>query len=98
IIYLHTFPTRRSSDLLSAKTDATKVLILNNESAAGTNTPEIQQIDPIHLNIQTGKTVYAAAKDGNWSLLNLNSGNSWFPINLKRSEEHTSELQSRENL
>lgn len=71
---------------LSAKTDATKVLILNNESAAGTNTPEIQQIDPIYLNIQTGKTVYAAAKDGNWSLLNLNLGNSWYPINLKSSD------------
>src|SRR5207253_5742235 len=67
LLALHSFPTRRSSDLLDPKTGA--LTLLNQESTGGDG--------PCHVSVdRAGKNVLAA----------------------NRSEEHTSELQSRGHL
>src|SRR5690606_41307576 len=81
--YLHSFPTRRSSDL--EKWMSAQMLVtpndrdLLNSYVADFYTPENQE-----------KIRQA--------LVNLLKVDTSFDTYIKRSEEHTSELQSRENL
>src|SRR5690606_41392554 len=95
---LHSFPTRRSSDLfflqayLIKKQDKNKAIrLLTNQNLNDFNFPESS--NPLQL-INREKFWSPAYND-------LESEKKWYNIeviNLKRSEEHTSELQSRENL
>src|SRR5437773_6869523 len=84
---LHSFPTRRSSDLLQASGDysggtvvSAGTLRLAANAAAGTNS--------ITLNGNTLDIVVGSLVDNNVSVGN----------NASRSEEHTSELQSHHDL
>src|SRR5690606_41857030 len=71
---LHSFPTRRSSDLVAA---ATAKAVLAPSTSAWTMSLKLNRV----------------------SLLNaLTTIVSTMPYKAARSEEHTSELQSRENL
>src|SRR5690606_41595258 len=78
---LHSFPTRRSSDLFSA--DLAAVVSLFVASVAGI------PVSTTHTKTTAIMGVGAAKR--------LSSVN-WGIVKEMRSEEHTSELQSRENL
>src|SRR5690606_40579489 len=81
---LHSFPTRRSSDLISIHADAFM-------------TPNPQGASVFALSTKGASS--AAAR---WMAKKENAADLVGGVNLKtkdaRSEEHTSELQSRENL
>src|SRR5690606_41479399 len=90
---LPSFPTRRSSDLAALRLmrDQGSGVIVNNASVIG-------------WRAQRGQSHYAAAKAGVMALTRcaaLEAAEFGVRINAvspSRSEEHTSELQSRENL
>src|SRR5690606_41223303 len=92
---LHSFPTRRSSDLsgyysLSGGISASKVMdpvVLFGSVSYSYNFSEE------NLNQRRGGTILDEVHPGH--SLSFSMG---FAYSLSRSEEHTSELQSRENL
>src|SRR5690606_41069824 len=85
----HSFPTRRSSDLTALITLGT--VFLNTVSFNRFNSH--WGVDISNLN-NSGKSLltygYESRQISDWSMK--------FRWNISRSEEHTSELQSRENL
>src|SRR5690606_40726593 len=81
---LHSFPTRRSSDLLRT----TETLLLNNRVRHG---------DHKVLTMCAGNAVVKKDDAGNRKLTKAGSRGRIDGM-ISRSEEHTSELQSRENL
>src|SRR5690606_41673160 len=84
--YLHAFPTRRSSDLVFVADIGEPVLAVN------------KQVRPVIDQAFLGKQVIALQA----AVVQL--VHAWFRVGaavvhlVARSEEHTSELQSRENL
>src|SRR5690606_41963084 len=86
--HLHSFPTRRSSDLIPAIPALTELPVVADNA--------LQQLDGV---------VLEAGQPGQWFKLSgaffrsLLDGAQWVDFSIPlRSEEHTSELQSRENL
>src|SRR5690606_40193134 len=89
---LHSFPTRRSSDLFPARSVGPGTYY------GLSNTEDVQFIDQrgdikIEANIEYRFDIYRFFKGAVF----LDAGNIWL-WEEDRSEEHTSELQSRENL
>src|SRR5690606_41754005 len=84
---LHSFPTRRSSDLLSKYFHHVEVLSDKKEN----NYSNLLE----HLNIDVGEFLMVGNSLKSDILPILNIGARAVHV---RSEEHTSELQSRENL
>src|SRR5690606_42098533 len=86
---LHSFPTRRSSDLALrsslARTFASGGVAANDSTFAQVCKPVKAQAMKI-------------AKENGWMVAQLAERNRNAENTLDRSEEHTSELQSRENL
>src|SRR5690606_41362713 len=92
---LHTFPTRRSSDLNAAPNVPPKVKKGGWGAAASAIIPSLPDLNTIYEN-------NSVAKEGDEPELIRGTEQrevtfSQF-ISLWRSEEHTSELQSRENI
>src|SRR5690606_40645685 len=91
--HLHSFPTRRSSDLAINAKDYKNGIEKYKSLLAHENFSNLPQIylDLSRLSIMEADTVSA--------LKFVEEGAAKFPENEElRSEEHTSELQSRENL
>src|SRR5690606_41401319 len=94
---LHSFPTRRSSDLYNSKRN-TLLKTINyfspddNELIYQTNNPNSMRMDHYAQTYQTfiGTANYTRNFQEKHNLTGL--------LGYSRSEEHTSELQSRENL
>src|SRR5690606_41086320 len=96
--YLHSFPTRRSSDL---------VTILERPHAAIEILDSIQCFNGHHFQFINSSTHSSLPSLGGfWEYANGDTSIGFEPINAEydepgyykiRSEEHTSELQSREN-
>src|SRR5207302_9710527 len=94
----HPFPTRRSSDLIPVA--AQRVFEFNRGAGQTTNDPVTTAFGPWGIETDNGETlaadfgrISAGPKFGTREIWTLkNGGGGW------RSEEHTSELQSRENL
>src|SRR5690606_40969398 len=85
--HLHSLPTRRSSDLKTGETNLIGVLVRR----------------------ATGRTLADYAREKIWKPAGMEQDGFWMVdqtgaeisgccMSLSRSEEHTSELQSRENL
>src|SRR5690606_41279582 len=89
---LHSFPTRRSSDLFFLGRYPTRTNIYQ---AIGPNDLAISQVSPYDMT--TPKLLkqanYESAMFGKFHLAGPENNEA-----VNRSEEHTSELQSRENL
>src|SRR5207302_7141833 len=90
--YLHSFPTRRSSDLstysaatIASRKDFRLRLIVEMKTAPPGRT-------------RPAKVAAMRAGDGTCSSISMQVMTSKPPGAAARSEEHTSELQSRENL
>src|SRR5690606_41856319 len=84
---LHSFPTRRSSDLVEAETeqiDAELVRMFELPASQGALVVRVVPGSP--------------ADRGGLRPFDLITAVGGRPVNSARSEEHTSELQSRENL
>src|SRR5690606_40080896 len=80
----HSFPTRRSSDLrVGTSIEITLKSELLNRNITGS-----------HILIATGRSANTAALELEKAGVNTSKGS----VPVDRSEEHTSELQSRENL
>src|SRR5690606_41729112 len=94
---LHSFPTRRSSDLLSLTIDGIHT-VLSSTKDCKTCTYFVPEdatvVDGKKIGIKPGEAIClkAGVLYGNLSIINLEGEED------KRSEEHTSELQSRENI
>src|SRR5690606_42043538 len=90
---LHSFPTRRSSDLQSHGRG-----VLQNLTIAGKRNHESLIFRSVNLGnaiISNRKTVLRIRND---LFKAKRSTARYYPLRTFRSEEHTSELQSRENL
>src|SRR5690606_42158109 len=95
-LHLHPFPTRRSSDL------NVKSVVLRVNSPGGSAFASEQINREILALKAAGKPVvvsmgHLAASGGYWISMNADVIYA-DPSTITRSEEHTSELQSRENL
>src|SRR5690606_41706098 len=89
------FPTRRSSDLTS---DAASNLTVGGNI---TGNFELAKTGPGRLTLGSNSNSYGATVVRNGTLAfgeTARSGNGNVVLGDRRSEEHTSELQSRENL
>src|SRR5690606_41248061 len=95
---LHSFPTRRSSDLNNyCSINCLKDIEIGENTLFGEGVRIYDHnhqysYENAHLNVNPREFTFGAVKIGQ---------NCWLGSNvvvLKRSEEHTSELQSRENL
>src|SRR5690606_39451423 len=81
-LHTHSFPTRRSSDLRSSATSPARSPSARRAISSSSSVPT--------TSARTGpSTGSCAASSTTWS---------WASTRSSRSEEHTSELQSRENL
>src|SRR5690606_41894401 len=86
---LHSFPTRRSSDLLASFRSEPPTVV------AGRKVTSIEDYkESIRTNVEEGQKEEITLPKSNVLKYFLEDG-TWFCF---RSEEHTSELQSRENL
>src|SRR5205823_6749763 len=83
---LHSFPTRRSSDLIANQVEPTFVLL---RYSLGGYRPSKTSRLPVSLSRLYGQRLVIPVPKGGVSLLALRS-----PKGPLRSEEHTSELQS----
>src|SRR5690606_40380801 len=96
-LHAHPFPTRRSSDLVSIPSMFIPTIIQGKEYVDGGLVSPV----PVDVARELGADIVIAVDilaqpihtetTNVWRLFNQN-------INIMRSEEHTSELQSRENL
>src|SRR5207302_8923718 len=89
--HLHSFPTRRSSDLLDEHGSpgcALGDLFTDRHAVDGLPEGDMAS-DPLHLVALHASEVVPADR---------RIGEGRLPMEASRSEEHTSELQSRENL
>src|SRR5690606_40050822 len=84
--YLHSFPTRRSSDLYGRFSGVI------NSSSVCVKKQSLVELGGFPENITRGEDIYM------WLRLALAGSIAVSPEPLVRSEEHTSELQSRENI
>src|SRR5690606_41439673 len=90
----HSFPTRRSSDLLGGT--ALKDYVVKQLFRRAKNPPiEVRALQNINLNIDAGTRLGVVGHNGAGKSTFLKLLAGVYPV---RSEEHTSELQSRENL
>src|SRR5207302_8963987 len=87
-LHLHSFPTRRSSDLLIV---AHKRLFLTEFRHIFRRLAFRRISSPMQLHLRAGVLSAARVTRSSFSKLEV-------PTSRLRSEEHTSELQSRENL
>src|SRR5690606_40889159 len=93
---LHSFPTRRSSDLTWSTENGSKTVVStdngqNWQVRGAVNVPEAKRNADEHMIVER--------KDGTlWMLVRTLYGIGESISHDRRSEEHTSELQSRENL
>src|SRR5690606_41156636 len=95
-LFLHSFPTRRSSDLYSYSYSP---LDSNNRSTCNSLTISIASLTSPSITLGCSTPPRFTSMSIPPSLLTLSINNPCaLPNRLKRSEEHTSELQSRENL
>src|SRR5690606_41462454 len=88
----HSFPTRRSSDLGHGEAEATELLVLSRKPFSGSWEYLLER--PIFTFPPVNNWSGAALIDGDGRLVGIGS----LIVNDARSEEHTSELQSRANL
>src|SRR5690606_40675123 len=93
-LYLHSFPTRRSSDLDIATQPDGKILFAGDFNYYNTN--GTKKLFYRLTGGTPGSTLATAQPTKVRTELYPNPSNG--NINIRRSEEHTSELQSRENL
>src|SRR5690606_40534431 len=91
---LHSFPTRRSSDLLPVLGGMLAVGIPEYRLPKKQLAKDIETITSLGVEVKTGVRV---GKDISWEDLRSKHDAVFVAIG-SRSEEHTSELQSRENL
>src|SRR5690606_41452182 len=93
---LHSFPTRRSSDLrpLSGFSETFSQYIVELADGGGSDRPELDKNAEGVLFVVDGEFTLTL----NGSTYQLRPGSYAFIPPASRSEEHTSELQSRENL
>src|SRR5690606_41292393 len=86
--HLHSFPTRRSSDLKIYPNPANDILYVELK--------ENQKIQSLSLFDLQGKELLSETKKTKLDVVLIPTG--IYILNVCRSEEHTSELQSREKL
>src|SRR5690606_39790084 len=96
--HLHSFPTRRSSDLTLDPAGQTTTTVQNIVDYMVDTLVDIDKDGKLKPGLATD---WEVAPDGLSITLTLRQGVTFHdgtPFNAERSEEHTSELQSRENL
>src|SRR5207247_9734822 len=86
--YLHSFPTRRSSDLPNSH-----LILRRRRSRRLEGWPQTSRCPPSSFETRSLKRVYAPLRRAMVSLLRMRAQKI-----VERSEEHTSELQSRVEL
>src|SRR5690606_41933247 len=94
---LHSFPTRRSSDLVNAnkiRTSLEKTLIDDNGTAAAPTVKIFGPSNQVKITTKLKANQESTKVDEEIKQKIFDGVKSFLP----RSEEHTSELQSRENL
>src|SRR5690606_41986940 len=94
---IHTFPTRRSSDLTTGTKGAIVHIIPDDDPIAG---QESELYFDMQDKLPTGSSVVLNIQDNNGGTKQVSTkiDGSLATSKYTRSEEHTSELQSRENL
>src|SRR5699024_12434582 len=95
ILVLHSFPTRRSSDLIDTE-DLTA--IANETGCAYYNAKDANALDEIYATIASKINYNLVDIDQDGTVDGTVIADSGFLANRDRSEEHTSELQSRFDL
>src|SRR5690606_42049852 len=92
---LHSFPTRRSSDLTGTELDGTPYVFtpLQSGNVIVTDIPARVRYPITEATTNIGSLAEAVQNMGGSDEIDVKL---WWDVN--RSEEHTSELQSRENL
>src|SRR5690606_41115010 len=88
----HSFPTRRSSDLIIRKLRNTSLLVFENMDRG--RIYAALSVDAISISVSSGAIINATSAVVMLGFVFVYIG----VLSTTRSEEHTSELQSRENL